>query len=209
MTEDEQDLRAMQAELLAAEQSAWEPRCVARAFGSGKWEAGSGKVFVFTMQVWIDLEAVESPFLLGRLPEAEVALEQFEEAFRAFGHEGTTPEACDGEELVLLGRKMLVVIGREFAMRVRLSPPEGYRNCGSRNADCGMGDWLPIVACLKTQLGFGLAEALALPVGQAFALIAAHRCNEGWGVAGETYVLRDVPEEEAHAKDGKDEKEGD
>lgn len=184
-TEDETDLSEMQAELVSAARSPWEPRCVARAF------RGSEEPFVFTVQAWIDLDACASPFLLGRLPEAEEALEQFEAAFAAFGHRATTPEACEPQELILLGWKMVRSIAAGFAMRLKLAPPEG---CKAAGADNGIGDWLPIVACLKSQLGFSLAEALALTVGQAFALIAAHRVNEGWSVAGETYAQRDVPD---------------
>ena len=40
-------------------------------------------------------------------------------------------------------------------------------------ADNGLGDWLPVLACLKSQLGFSLAEARTLPVAQAFALEGA------------------------------------
>ena len=187
-TQDEADLREMQGELAAAERSLWQPRAVARAFRS------SEEAFVFTMQAWIDLDAAQSPFLVGRLPEAEEALAQFAVAFAAFGHVATTPEACEPEELVLLGNKMLLEIGRGFAMRLHLAPPEGCKLAGG--SDNGLGEWLPILACLKSQIGFSLAEALSLTVGQAFAIIAAHRCNEGWGIAGETYAQRDIPETE-------------
>ena len=183
------DLRELQAELVASERSLWEPRCVAQAFRR------SEDSFVFTMQAWIDLDAAASPFLLGQLPEAEDAVVQFEVAFAAFGHSETTPGACEPEGLVLLGRKMVAAIAQGFCMRARLAPPEGCKLADVANN--GLGDWLPIVVCLKSQLGLSLAEALALPVGQAFALIAAHRCNEGWSVAGETYAQRDIPEEEA------------
>jgi len=188
-SEDLQDLREMQADLIAAERSRWEPRCVAGAFHVRQ----TPEPFVLTMQAWIDLDAVESPFLLGAFPEAESALAQFEEAFLAFGHRATTPAKCDPDELILLGRNMIAAIARGFSMRLKLAPPDGFKpaKCGN-----GLGDWLPVLACLKTQLGFGLAEALALPVEQVFALIAAHRCNQGWTVAGETYAERDVPEDE-------------
>ena len=190
MTEqDEQDLREMQAELVTSEQSPWEPRCVARAFRT------SEEAFVFTMQSWIDLDACASPFLLFQLPEAEDYLAQFEAGFAAFGHAATTPEACEAEEVVLLGRKMIAAIAQGFCMRAKLAPPDGWKLGG--DSDNGIGNWLPILACLKSQLGFSLAEALALPVGQAFAFIAAFRCNSGWSVVGETYAQRDIPEEEA------------
>jgi len=187
MTEsDENDLREMQAELAGAESSLWEPRCVARAFRS------DDDPFVFTMQTWIDLDAVQSPFLIYRQPEAEEAIEKFRDAFAAFGHRSTTPEACEPEELLALGEKMIRKIREGFSMRVRLAPPDGQREVVGGN---GIGNWLAIMGCLKSQMGFSLAESLTLPVGQAYAFITAHRCNEGRTVTGETYELRDVEEE--------------
>ena len=186
--QDDQDLRELQAELLDVERSPWQPRCVARAFRT------SEDPLVFTMQAWLDLDAVASPFLLEEMPEDGDYLAQYEVAFAAFGHVTTTPEACEPAELVLLGQKMIRAIVLGFSMRVKLSPPEGRKSSG---ADNGLGDWLPVLACLKSQLGFSLSEALALPVGQAFALIAGHRCNEGWSVAAGNYAQRDLPEEEA------------
>ncbi len=185
--EDLKDLREMQSELLAVESSFWQPRCVSRTFWSCE------EPFVFTMQAWIDLDAIQSPFLLGELPPPEEAIWHFQEAFAAFGHWQTTPDACDPEELILLGRKMIAAISEGFSMRVKLSPPEGRQSAAGEN---GLGDWLPIMACLKSQLMFSLAEIEALPVGKAFALLAAHRCNEGWSVSSETYAMRDIPEEE-------------
>lgn len=146
------------------------------------------------MQVWMDLDAVQSPFLIGMLPPAETAGVEFELAFRAFGYAETTPENCAPEELVVLGQLMIRVIQAGFAMRLKLNPPEGFRV--QKSDENGMGDWLPVVACLKSQLHFGIAEIPLLGVGQAFALIAAHRVNEGWSVAGETYASRDVADEE-------------
>lgn len=194
---DEQDLRELQAELLAAGESPWEPRCVGRAFGRAEGP------FVLTMGAWIELDAARSPFLLLELPEAEGAVEAFEAAFRAFGHEGTTPWECDAEGLVLLGRKMIAAIREGFGMRLRLSPPEARR--ADAGADNGLGAWLPIYGCLVGQLGVPPGEAMRMPVGQAFALIAAHRCNQGWTVRGETYAGRDAAADEGGEGDGGDE----
>lgn len=195
-SQDEQDLRELQGELLGAERSPWQPRIVARAFRSALAE----DPFVFTMQAWIDLSAAESPFLLGRLPEGdERLLERFVEAFEIFGFKGTTPEDCNGEELVLIGRTIVRAIDDGFSTEVALAGPDGARAAGSSN---GMGRWLPILACLVSQIGLTPAAALALPVAQAFALIAAHRCNEGWSVAGETYAMRDVAAESQDGEEG-------
>ncbi|MEO8204875.1 MAG: hypothetical protein ABI615_01750 [Chthoniobacterales bacterium] len=186
---DEIELRELQHELLASGQSPWEPQCVARAFCS----TAAGEPFVFTMQAWIDLEAAQSPLLQGTLPPGETALDDFATAFRAFGHRDTTPENCEPEELVLLGHKMIRAIREAFAMRLSLEPPDGSAK-KSAIADSGMGFWLPVFSCLTSQLGFSRADALATPVPQAFALIASHRVNQGWSVAGETYALRDCGE---------------
>lgn len=183
--QDEAELRELQAEFAAAELSPWQPGCVSAVF----CRPASREPFVFRMQTWIDLEAVQSPFLLGELPEAEEAVSHFEDAFAAFGYDKTRPEACDPDELVAVGEKIISVIKSGFAMRLRLCPPAGQR---AAQGATGLGDWLQILACLKTQMGFSLSEALRLPVGQAFALVAGHRVNEGWHVAGDTYVDRDV-----------------
>jgi hypothetical protein len=189
MTEkDEQDLRELQGELIASDVSLWEPRCVAACF------ARKDTPFDFTMQAWIDLDAVKSPFLLGKLPATALVLIQFREAFAAFGHFETTPEACGPDDLILLGNQIIDAISEAFQMRVKLAPPDGCR--AAHVESTGMGGWVSLFACLKSQLGFSLSEAMALNVGKAFALIAAHRCNDGWSVAGETYSQRDIPETE-------------
>lgn len=182
--DDLRDLREFQEELLKAESSQWQPECVSEAFFS---EPGP---FVLTMQAWIDLERMKSPFLFAQLPDAEDALEKFEMAFRAFGYRETMPENCDAEELLLLGQMMISSICSAFAMARRLEPPEGSKLAAGEN---GLGNWLPLLACMKSQLGFTVDDALALPVAKAYALVVAHRCNEGWRVAGETYANRDVP----------------
>lgn len=189
--QDEQDLRDLQAELLEAERSPWQPRCVALAF---REHAGA---FVFTMQVWIDLSAVRSPFLLGTLPDPDEddVLERFREAFAAFGHASADLEKLDGDELALLGHKMVRTIREAFAMRVNLLPPEGAKV----QENPGTGEWLTILRFLKAQMGFSLAEALSAPVAQAFALIVSQRTFEGWTLADETYAFRDVAEESFQA----------
>lgn len=192
--EDEQDLRELQAEIVSAERSPWQPRCVARAFRS----AAAGESFVLTMQAWIDLDAAQSPFLLGRLPEAEDdVIERFRQALAIFGHTAAVPEKCEPDELVALGGKMLRAIDGAFAMRVRLQPPEG----ATLADDPGMGDWLTILRFLKAQMGFPMWEALALPVAQAFALIVSQRTFEGWNLAGESYASRDIDSGETREGD--------
>jgi hypothetical protein len=182
---DEQELRELQADLLAAERSPWQPRCVSRAFRS------EPAAFVFTLQTWIDLDALRSPFLLSQLPDPEDdVIARFREALAAFGHTITSPEKCEGDELALLGHKMLRTIREAFAMRVNLMPPNG----ASVQDNPGTGEWLTILRFLKAQMGFGLPEALALPVAQAFALIVSQRTFEGWTVADETYATREVPD---------------
>ncbi len=187
MIAEEQDLRDLQAELAAAEARPWQPGLVAQAFRSEAPEAP----FVLTMQAWIDLSAAESPFLLGVLPEGDGELMgHFHRALAAFGCEAEALEACDGEDWALIGRKMIRAVAQGFSTQVKLAPPS-ERAARLDAPQDGMGEWLPILACLVGQMGLRPADALALPVAQAFALIAAHRCNTGWRVAGATYREED------------------
>jgi hypothetical protein len=182
-------LRELQAQLAGTAQSPWQPRCVAEAFRS----PAISHAFVFTMQAWIDLDAVQSPFLLEELPDPDLGegaiITAFEEAFAAFGHTGTTPAECAPFQLMLLGKSMIRVIRQGFAMRLRMNPPKGFESAG---ADDGFGDWLPVMACLKAQLYFGWDEALALQVERALAVVNAHRRNEGWTPAETPYALRNA-----------------
>lgn len=179
----DEDLRSLQRELAEAEVSPWEPRCVAGAF-----QRLAPERFVLTMQAWIDLEAVRSPFLLGQMPVADAAMDAFSVALAAFGYRETTPEQCEPEELLVLGGAMVRAVGRAFAMGVRMMPPGGWGDGATQPH--GMGRWLPLLACLVGQMHMRPQDALALPVGQVLALVAAHRANEGWTVAGEPYALR-------------------
>lgn len=183
--EETAQLRELGEELSGAAHSPWEPRAVAEAFRRDDEE-----VFVLTMQAWIDLDAARSPILQGDLPEPDGAvLEHYAAAFAAFGYTAATPGACEAEELILLGQKMIAAVREGFSMALRMTPPGGAGTSPDRG---GFGTWLPLLACLKTQLGFSLTEAMSVPVKQAFALIAAHRANEGWTVAGEPYQYREV-----------------
>ena len=193
MSEDEPELpeglRELQARLAGVSASPWQPRCVAAAFRTPDIE----HPFVFTMQTWIDLDAVESPFLLGRLPSPDLEWEGIEAAYRdalaAFGREATSLEECDADAFIHIGRSLIRAINRGFAMRLRMNPPKGFESAGG---DDGFGDWLPVMACLKAQLYFGWDEALVMPVKQAFGVINAHRRNEGWMPAETPYGLRNA-----------------
>lgn len=180
MTEtEEQDLRALGEELAAAEQSRWEPRCVCRAFASVP-----GKL-VLTMQGWIDLHAVCSPFLENRIPDGDDLEQQLSAAVDAFG---LGPLEATPEEAYRLGMAMLDAVNEAFTTQLRMHPPGESQP----QAPGGFGNFLPILACLIAQLGMSRRDALTTPVAQAFALIASHRSNQGWLVTGSTYTQRDL-----------------
>lgn len=182
MTDAEaQQLRALGDALADAEQSRWEPRCVTRAFAS------ADGALALTMQGWIDLEAVRSPLLQFQLPDGDDTIEQYQAAARAFGlpEMEVTPEG-----LLALGKLMLA------AMRAAFEPRLAMREAGAEGAGGagGFGVWLPILACLVAQLGLSRVDALQTPVAQACALIAGHRCNQGWELTGPSYAQRDALE---------------
>lgn len=180
MTEIEaQNLHSLAADLAAAEQSPWQPRCIARAFATPR----AGAV-VFTMQTWIDLDGASSPLLEGQLPETT---EQISDAVDAFG---CGPVDLSVEEALGLGLMMREAIEEAFAMSLPMSPPDDGDGAVSLSGGCG--DWLPIYAALVAQLGLSRADARATPVGEAFALLAADKRNRGWHPTGATYAQRDV-----------------
>ena len=180
MTEaEEQELREECNALAQAEQSPWEPRCVARAFMSPAPGA-----LVLTMQRWIDLEAVKSPLLLGRLPDGDDLVAQMSAAVHAFdlGAMEVTPA-----ELLELAEAMLDAVREAFAMNIKMRAP-GASGLGAAS---GFGLALPILACLLSELHLSRLDALATPVCQAFGLIAGHRSNQGWTALDATYAQRD------------------
>ena len=174
--EEEAGLRELGEELQAARSSHWQPAAVAKAFG----ERGKRRL---TMQGWIELDWVRSPLLEGKYPGT---MGEIEEVFRAFGErrEGLAPE----ETVERIG-KMKEAIEEGFAALMTMAPPDGE---GGEGRDAGMGNWLPMVACLVGEMGIGPAAALALPVGQALALIAALRANQGWMPRRDTYRDREA-----------------
>lgn len=188
MTEqEERDLRELGNDVSAALQSPWEPGAIVRAFAS------RGLGLSFTMQVWIDLEAVRSPLLLGELPANR---EQTEEAFRAFGL-----DLGEAEEAVLVCDAMQRAIAEAWAAALEMKPAEPQP--AAIDEHDGFGRWAPLFAGLVTQCGLGRAEALQTEVGQAFILLATERRNRGWHAAGTPYALRDVDGVELSTEDAR------
>ena len=175
---DEQSLHALSAAIAGALRSPWEPRCVARAFVLCHAPAA----IVLTMQAWIDLDALRSELLQGGVPETFADLRAAAAVF------GLDVEALTPEEGADVARAMQRACMEAFALSLPMQAPGAE---GATEPD-GFGAWLPLYACLVTQCGLSLAEARSCPVGEAYALTAALRRNQGWTVAGEAYALRDV-----------------
>jgi len=183
MTEaEENDLRAMSDDLAKAAENLAEPRCVARAFATP-----AENQIVLTMQNWIDLEALRSPLLRLELPEPPDTLEAAARVFALTIH-GLTPK----EALLVAGAMRRATAGA-FAMALPMRRP-GVAEGGG---DDGFGAWLPLFAFLISECGLDAASARALPVDQAFALLAACRRNQGWECADVSYARRDVVERNA------------
>ena len=181
---DEEDLRSLGRDLAAAQQSPWEPACIAHAFATPRPFA-----VCFTMQTWIDLAVFHSPLLLGKGCES---LAEYEAAAGVFGLSLDGLEAAAVADVVTAVRRE---IEEAFAMGLPMRHP-GASGL-STHTDDGFGAWLPVWAFLVVQCHLSIAEARALPVGQAYALMAAARRNQGWEVAGPTYAWRDLEESAA------------
>lgn len=177
MTEaEEQALHELGSEVAAALHSPWEPRCVARAFASGA-------PLALTMQQWIDLDHARSPLLQDALPATAEELTVAAEIFALDVAEFSPQEAADVAEL------MLRAVRAAFALALPMRDPGAEKVA---TEDDGFGTWLPLWAALVTQCGLAPDAALALRVDRAYALLTAHRRNQGWEPAGEPYALRDL-----------------
>jgi hypothetical protein len=177
--EEETELQAIGNEVTAALQSPWEPRCVATAFATHM-----GGDVSFTMQMWIDLELFRSPLLQGLLPES------FDEAKAnadAFGLEPAT-----AEDAVIVMHVLRDTIQRAFDMALPMEPPSADDATALDQSADGFGQWLPLYAFLVGQAAMSPSEAKAMEVGEAYALMAAIRRNQGWHATGTAYALRGI-----------------
>lgn len=184
------ELRALSEEIAAAEHDPFEPRCVARAFASGPATPA------FTMRRWIDLSAIRSPLLLGMIPADLVDLAAAAEVF------GLAAEVLAPDEQRILAETLRDAISAAFAMALPMRPRDAEQD--ARHG--GFGSWLPIYAFLVFQGGKSRAEALAWPVVEVFAAIAAHRYNQGWEVGGTTYALRNLDDMSGFGSSNEEEK---
>lgn len=175
-----EELRKLSGDIAANEKSPWQPSCISAAFATVQ------RAFVFTMQAWINLDFVRSPILHGKLPVEGDVLHQLSDAVDAF--DAGPFNDISPEEAIALGELMLEEVNRGFGMVLKMNPPAGMRAGGS---DDGFGSWLPVLTCLISELEMRESDALATHVGQAFALIATYRHNQGWTCGGISYAQRD------------------
>lgn len=175
----QEELLALSEEITAAEHDPFEPRCVARAF------AAVDAMPAFTMRRWIDLSAIRSPLLLGEIP---AILDDLSAAAEIFGLDA---EVLAADKQRILAETLRDEISAAFAMALPMRP----RDAEPDTRQGGFGNWLPIYSFLVFQGGKSRAEALAWPVGEVFAAIAAHRYNQGWEVGGTTYALRNLEDQ--------------
>jgi len=182
MTEtEERDLRAMGADLSGAMHSRWEPRCVARAFITPP-----RGTLTLTMQHWIELDAIRSPLLDLELPKDAA---QLEAAARVFA---LSVRELPVESAVEVAQQMRQAVAAAFDMAIPMRPPHTPgAGLDDRLAE-GFGGWLPMFSFLVAECHMPVILARMLSVGQAFALLAATRRNQGWICTGTTYAMRDA-----------------
>jgi len=184
-TEEENALRELGNELATAQQSPWEPLCVARAFATPQ----SGTI-ALTMQWWIDLEAMRSPLL--RL-ETPAQVEDLERAARVFA---LSLDGMSPEDAAHVWRAMRRTVTEAFALAMPMQRPDG----ASRAGQDGFGAWLPLLAFLIVECGIDPMTARKMRVDHAFALLAACRRNQGWECAAASYAQRDALNETGDPK---------
>jgi len=184
--EDEALLRGIQGELCGAQRSPWQPRAISHAFARREHMAEARPRL--TMQGWIDLEAEESPYLIGAIP----TLEDLLIALRALGWSGELAELMDAratdDRVLELNQWVRMAMEESRSTLIRMEPADG----GRMGRDDGFGDWGPIMACLLNELNFELEGALGVERSKALALVACRRRNQGWHVSGEDYRTREM-----------------
>lgn len=178
------EIEELSAEILAAKSSPWEPWPIVRA-----WRSLRPGEISFTMQEWIDLEAIRSPLLRGELP---ASIEELAESAEILG---CAVGGLEGEEAVHLANVLLQTVRKAFAAAL----PMQHDDAAPAHSD-GFGDWLPLLTFLITECGMAPAVALALRVEAAFTLLATKRSNDGWRPKGAPYALRAIGS--GHASEG-------
>lgn len=172
------------------EKSPWQPRCIASAFATPL-----PRTRHLTMQAWIDLDAIRSPFLLGIVPEDAEAFLAAASALHLVVTEHTPPL-----DIAVLQEVIFGAVDRAFATALPMRSPKG----GEKRSDAGFGGWLPLYACLVAEIGLDPDKALEMRVDRALALIAGLRHNQGLEVAGVPYALRDQAAPEAEEEERTD-----
>jgi len=188
--EEIKDLDEASERLAAARsRSGVTPRTVVRAFSQ------EGALPAITFRMWMDLEALDSPFTgcskegeikiaclaetLGVVLGWDVRLEELMEIFE--------PEMCAS-----LWKRLDTHIGESFAPMLRMYPPGTTQPSGTDRDGNGIGWWASLLAGLMETFSLSREEALDTPIAQAFVLIAAHRHNNGWKVSGPTWADKET-----------------
>lgn len=182
------ELRAENARLAAVCNTGWEPRVVTLAFA----RQHSSRI-KFTLQTWIDLEAVESPLLRSEIPsDYDTAVDVMADALQAF-EQPPIERAMEPEELLRAMRAMVQLIENAWAMNVPMQEPTPQGGAPSGpTRDPGTGRWLALYSCLVAQLGIAPDVALRMEVAKAYALVVGHRGNTGRVPTGISYAQMDA-----------------
>jgi hypothetical protein len=181
--------RKVRERIAELQNSPWQPRCVARMFATN----GRGVTDpVFTMQAWINLDAIESSLLYGKPPAtydlAVAALQVFGLSVEDLLGEDVDEENPEHEKKIAeaLGEavvKMNHAVRKGFAMSIEMEPPRDD-DVQYEEVPNEFGSYLSTWACLVTKCGLLPDCADMLEVGRARGLIAAMRGNSGWRVQG-------------------------
>jgi hypothetical protein len=181
-------LRNVSRGIAGAMREPWEPKAISHAFARRDHMPEARPRL--TMQGWIDLDAAESPFLVGENPQfvdLVFALETLgwkAELAEARGDEVTAVRAAEITEQIWM------TMQESRSTVVAMSAPE--QRSGLSDGDDGFGEWGPVMACLLNELHFDYITALGLDRSKAMALMACLRCNQGWKTRGDNYRLREA-----------------
>lgn len=202
MTDAEKELEAMSAALAAAASSPWSPDCVAEAFLGSSLVIGPWSLGPFTLGGWLRLERDRSPFVTGIWPDdsAEVRVAALAGALgvlvedSGFGKRDSSGimEILSPEEALQAESMVYQRINEAFRTALPMHNPDASKP--KDLGDDGMGWWLKVFTKLVGELHLRPAEALALPMAQAFALVAAQSALDGCVPKGMNWREREALE---------------
>jgi len=189
MTAQEKQLRALSDKLTAAQSQPWQPSVVLRTMEARGYQVEDWPIPAITMQTWLALERIKSPFISGEFAHDRAAyVAEVLMALRVLSGcniDATvffdTCAAAIDDVAAIIKTAVADANATMLDMRPPLEKGTPYRD--------GFGWWAPLYGYLRRSMT--RAEALATPLAEAWMLWAVYLRDHGYREVGTTYAQRD------------------